>query len=96
MTLKERQQFWIVQYLNEHLEASVVNRDFHDKFFATFGGKQKIYMWGACPVENAMKLLASMVKEGQLIRKRIGLHGLPGYPKWVYSYYLPDHLKENS
>lgn len=78
---------WIVEYLHQNMEASAVNKDFHEKFHQKFGGRKKETFFGAEPVAKAQATLAAMYNKGTVIRRRIGIQNWqPGMPKWVYSY----------
>lgn len=83
---------WVIDWLTKNIEASAVTQDFHEAFRFHFGGARKETYWGAQPVAKAMRLLAKMEKEGQLVRRRISLGGnwQPGFPKWAISYSLKD------
>ncbi len=87
MTILEQQREFILRYLENNLEASATNQDFHDEFWAKFGGARKETFWGAQPVRKAMQLLKQLATERLIVVRIIGIKNWqPGFPKWVRSY----------
>lgn len=66
--------------------------DFHDAFARQFGGMVRNVNWGAATSMKAMASIKRLYSAGKLWRKRVGLgiNWQPGFPKSVYSYYLPE------
>ncbi len=99
VSLNEQEQF-ILQYLTENgCGVDACNTAFHDQFHARFGGKRKHTYYGAQLVYKAQKLLAAMASRGQLTRHIVVLAGcnqIPGMPNWVYSYTLPEEIKNKT
>lgn len=81
-------QDWILKYIKKYGPVSILDIEFHDKFYEEFGGRRKFYMWGASPVYRATRTLKTMYDSNILDRGRIGIPTQPGFPKWVYCYYL--------
>jgi len=86
---------WILEYLLEYQETSVVDSVFHERFYSMFKGKRKETNWGCQPVYKAMRLLKEMYDCNLIDRGIIKLDTAwqPGFPKWVYSYYVKNKGK---
>lgn len=78
---------FIVAYLKEKGYTDVMDSEFHDKFTEKFGGRQIIYMYGACPNKTAMRWLKRLYDQRILSRGIISLYEHEqGFPNWVYGY----------
>lgn len=89
----EKEQ-WIREWLKKECTANACNTAFHEAYFQKFGGKRNETYWGAQMVYEVQRLMAKMAKEGKLLRFPIGLgtNWQPGFPKWVWGYFLPGRL----
>ena len=86
-----KQEQWIIEWLENNFSADVCNQEFHDEFWRRFGGARVQKNWGAQPVLKAQRLLERMCRDELLVRSRIGLwRPEPGLPRWVYVYTLED------
>jgi hypothetical protein len=83
----ERENF-VMEWLRSNFSADVLNKDFHDAYHKRFGGKRLVQPYGASPVPEAQKILASMYKQGMLERSATGIALGADFPKWVYVYTL--------
>ena len=83
---------WIAEWLENNLEASVVNQGFHEAYHVRFPRyKRRETHFGAQPVAQAMRDLQAMHRQGLLIRRRLSIgNGVwqPGFPKSALSYSL--------
>lgn len=90
MKMKQSLEEFIIEYLfHSDSGVSVLDSDFHDKVHEEFPHfKQKIYIFGACPVQAAMRCLQRLYKDHRLERGSVslGMNWQPGFPKWVYVY----------
>ena len=82
---------FIQKYLAENPSTSATDEIFQEEFHLCFGGKRKLTCWGAQTSFNAQRWLKRLYSEGTLQRCIIplGKNWQPGFPKWVYEYFLP-------
>ena len=89
------QELFVIEYLESHHGTDACDAEFHAEFHERFGGKFEHKNFGAQPVFKAQRLLARMAKNGILERVIVGMsyaQAEPGFPRWVYVYYLNnDH-----
>lgn len=84
---------WILNWLKDNISADALNAHFHDAYHESFPRyRRRETYWGAAPVAKAIADLREMESEGLLVARRIGLgrNWRPGFPKWFYSYALPN------
>lgn len=84
---------WILQHISQNYArggVDVMNRDFVDEYVDATKAKFQFMCWGANRCVQLGRDLALMVKLGKLERFRCGLgsNWQPGFPKWVWSYYI--------
>ncbi len=89
---------FVLEYLRDPKTpwVSVLDSDFHDAFYARFGGARTEKLWGAQSVAAAMRALSALHTRGYLRRARTGLRGgewQPGFPKWVWEYAIDDRWR---
>lgn len=91
MTISERQEKFIVEYLKEYTNVSVYDEGFHDVFHEKFGGVFKETSCGTRSVNKAMQKLKSMWKEDKLDRcSTVYDMDINTKPTWGYLYWLHD------
>jgi hypothetical protein len=87
---------FILYYLEKHSfggGVDILDSDFVDAFAIATQCKVKATCFGAFKCDYLGRTLSRMYKDKQLKRGRIGLSGgswYPGFPKWVYVYWLKE------
>lgn len=96
--MNEKEQ-WVIDYLIEQKKKSnsfidVLDNDFVNAYLDKFDDRYMAMTIGAPKCPSLSRLLGIMYKKNLLKRYsqgvRSGLRQDGAYPKWVYSYYLPN------
>lgn len=97
--MKPSQRYdWLEQAIRQQPGRSVdvLNRDFVDDYAAATGAKVVISPFGANWCDRLGRDLLAMKRAGLLKRNRVGIQGMAGmgFPRWVWSYRIPDTYSE--
>lgn len=97
---KAEREAWILKYMqlsSRRWHADVLNVEFHEAYHRTFPVyKRKETNFGAQPVAQAMRDLASMAKQGILESGRVGVSNGEGFPTSVIGYTMPEIRRNRS
>lgn len=91
---KTERELWVMNYIRTKSPCGVdiLNSDFVDAYIAAFNAPHRFCCWGAFKCRELGKILSGLHRRHYLKRGTIGL-GLnwqPGFPRWVYAYWLNE------
>ena len=98
--MSAKQQEFIISYLAKNKFTNCLDVEFMTMFsreFAVETTPMRQVGQGAPKVKQAGRVLSAMYKAGKIDRFRVGVSaydGGRGFPKWIYSYFIPVHTKE--
>ena len=87
-------QRFVTNYVLEHFCADCLNQEFVTLMIEKFNFEFVPQVFGSHMCPKISQVLSKLYKNGVLERRRVGISEGPGFPKWVYSYSLPDYLRK--
>jgi len=88
MKNKQHRSEWILAYLQTHITADHLDRDFVEAYIKECEAPALIAPYGAPICDVLRRDLCRLFKEGKVLRCRVGLNYREsrGFPSWAYVY----------